>query len=52
MKEDKQTPRIETQVTCGHCDEKWWYSFKADQEKHELECPGCGEPRTTEKGDK
>ena len=44
-----QNPRIESQVSCGHCGAEWWESIDTGRDHYEIECPGCGETWTTEK---
>ena len=41
-------PVIKSDLTCGHCGEEWDWTFRADQEEYEIECPGCGATWTTE----
>ena len=45
------TPRLEGELTCGHCGEEWVWTFRADQEEYEIECPGCDATWTTEGSD-
>ena len=43
-----QSPRIETQVSCGLCGAEWWESIDTGSDHYEIECPGCGETWTTD----